>query len=179
MSLQNTNENILHPLQQRLEGQMQWVVQVAQNLSAQELHKKAPDGGWSIAACLWHLNSYYAYYLPLLKSSMRTDVKKFSSGWLGKYFTKVMEPNTHGKKYNAFKDHIPPSNLDGHLVVHEFLQYHEEMMALMEQAKKSDLNTRIPISITKLVKLKLGDVIGFISAHNERHLLQAKRNLSR
>ncbi len=178
MSHQNTNITILNPLQQRLEKQMKWVVEVAQNLSEQELLKKSINGGWSIAECLWHLNSYYAYYLPQLKNRLNTSVKTFSSGWLGSYFTQLMEPSMEGKKFKAFKDHIPPSNLSGHLVVHEFLHYHEEMLSILEQAKQSDLNTRIPISISRLVKLKLGDVLSFICAHNERHLQQAKRNLN-
>jgi hypothetical protein len=45
-------------------------------------------------------------------------------------------------------------------------------------AKNTDLNKiKIPISLTNLIKLKLGDVFQFIITHNERHLAQALGNL--
>jgi hypothetical protein len=50
---------------------------------------------------------------------------------------------------------------------------------MLEQSKKINLNkARVPISIAKFIKLKLGDVFGFLIAHNQRHILQAERALA-
>lgn len=179
MNLQTTNAIHLAPLQHELEQQLQWVIKVVQNLPEETLHKPSETGGWSIAACLWHLNSYYDYYLPRLahQFAQPTSFKPFTHGWLGNYFTRMMEPGTHGKKYKAFRDHMPPTLLKGHDAVYEFIQHHECFMQLMQQAYTTNLNSRIPISISRLVQLKIGDVMRFIIAHNKRHLQQAQRNL--
>ena len=53
------------------------------------------------------------------------------------------------------------------------------MLTYLKRAHQTDLNKiKIPVSILKWIKLNLGDVLQFLVAHNERHLLQAKRNLA-
>jgi hypothetical protein len=45
-------------------------------------------------------------------------------------------------------------------------------------AKNTAMNKiKISISLTNLIKLKLGDVFQFIIVHNERRLAEALRNL--
>jgi uncharacterized damage-inducible protein DinB len=180
MNPQHSNNTFLVPLQQQMEQQLQWVTKVVQNLPENTLHKPSATGGWSIAACLWHLNSYYAYYLPILEQKLQqTQVSKpFTYGWLGAYFTRIMEPGKQLKKYAAFKTHVPPPQLNGYATVYEFIQYHERFMQLLQQAQYANLNARIPISISKLIRLKAGDVFGFIIAHNKRHIQQAQRNVA-
>ena len=52
----------------------------------------------------------------------------------------------------------------------------EKLLILLEEAKQVNLNSiRIPISIAKFIKLKLGDVFMFLIAHNIRHVKQAER----
>jgi hypothetical protein len=89
-----------------------------------------------------------------------------------------MKPGPQMKKFNAFKNHMPPVELDANKVVAEFIRQQEQLLSYLQQARKTDMNRiRIPISILNWVKLKLGDVFQFIIAHDERHLQQAKRNL--
>ncbi|MCU0369592.1 MAG: DinB family protein, partial [Cyclobacteriaceae bacterium] len=145
------------------------------------LLKPSASGGWSIAQCLWHLNSYGEYYFPEIRKGLTKNYPfnpEFKSSWLGNYFTNTMKPGLKMKKYKAFKDHTPAPALDAHEVVAKFIQQQEELLDLLKLARHTDLNkVRIPISISRWLKLKLGDVFQFIIAHNERHLQQAKRNL--
>ncbi len=177
-------EQLLNVLESRVEQHIQEAVSVFQNLNAQELLKAAPDGGWSIAQCLWHLNSYSEYYLPEIKKALgnyRTNSigTDFKSGWLGNYFTNMMEPKPGFMKMKAFKNHVPPIDLDAHAVVAAFIQHQEELLPLLQTARQADLNKiRIPISISKWIQLKLGDVFQFLIAHDARHLAQAKKHLS-
>jgi hypothetical protein len=79
----------------------------------------------------------------------------------------------------TFKAYTPPPSLDAYAVVAEFIQQQETLLSYLRQAHDSDLNKiRIPVSIAKFIRLKLGDVFQFIIMHNERHLLQAKNNLN-
>jgi uncharacterized damage-inducible protein DinB len=157
-------------------------VKIFQNLTPEELLKPAMNGGWSIAQCLWHLNSYGDYYLPKIESGLAKNYPanpEFKSTWLGSYFTRMMKPGAQMKKFKAFKNHVPPSELDADQVVAEFIQQQEKMLMYLKQARLTDMNkVRIPISILNWVKLKLGDVFQFIIVHDERHLQQAKRNFS-
>lgn len=174
-------EQLLETLEDQVEAHLSDAVKIFQNLSAEELLKPATHGGWSIAQCLWHLNSYGNYYLPKIKSGLAKNYQHnsaFKSTWLGSYFTRIMKPGAQMKKYKAFKNHIPPVDMDAHQVVAEFIQQQEQLLSYLKLAKRADMNRiRIPVSILSWLKLKLGDVFQFIIAHDERHLQQAKRNL--
>jgi uncharacterized damage-inducible protein DinB len=172
---------LLESLEDQVEQHLRDAIKIFQNLSEEELLRPADNGGWSIAQCLWHLNSYGDYYLPQIESGLTKRYPangEFKSTWLGSYFTNMMKPGPKMKKFSAFKNHVPPAALHAHAVVAEFIQQQEKLLALLKTAKKTDLNrVRIPISIMKWIKLKLGDVFQFVIAHDERHLQQAKRNL--
>jgi len=63
-------------------------------------------------------------------------------------------------------------------MIEEFLTQEYLLLQLLDQAESVDLNQlRIPISLTKLIRLKLGDVFGFLVAHHERHFLQIRNTL--
>ncbi|WP_428659514.1 DinB family protein [Runella sp.] len=174
---------LLDTLENRVEGHLQQAIRQFQNMPESDLLQPAVNGGWSIAQCLEHLNSYGHYYLPkiqegLAKKAHLAPKETFKSSWLGNYFIQMMEPETGKKKYKAFKGHIPDSKLDAYAVVAEFIQQQETLLNYLQQARSTDMNAvRIPISIARFITLKLGDVFQFIIAHNERHIQQAMRNV--
>jgi hypothetical protein len=174
---------LIESLENEVEKHLQLVIHTFQNLNEAALLQIPENGGWSIAQCFEHLNSYGRYYLPQIKNALakypeNSPGSTFKSTWLGGYFTKMMLP-TNTNKYKAFKDHIPAINLDAHAVLAEFIEQQETLLSYLKQSRKADLDKiRIPISISKWIRLKLGDVFQFIIAHEERHLLQAKRVLS-
>lgn len=177
------SEQLINDLEGRVEKHLQLVVKKYQNLDKDVLLQPSPDGGWSIAQCLDHLNGYGDFYLPEIKKGINKNFpmkEHFKSSWLGSYFTKMMDPETGKKKIKAFKNHMPIRELDAHAVVAEFIQQQEELLNLLSRARRSDLNKiKIPLSISKWVKLKLGDVFQFFIAHNERHIQQANRVLEK
>ncbi len=143
---------------------------------------------WSANECLQHLNSYGRFYLPAIESVLSRSEKResstqFSPGWLGNYFTKLMMPSKDGnvsKKMNSPKDHAPKTIIESRLVISEFIDQQEKLLALLNTAKKFDLNAvKVGISIAPIIKLKLGDVFRFMIAHQVRHILQAERALAK
>lgn len=174
---------LLDRLESRVEQHLLLAIGSFQNLDSAILLKAASNGGWSIAQCLEHLNSYGRYYLPQIHSKLHKAKKTengvlFKSSWLGRYFIQMMEPTTRGRKYKAFKDHIPVTDLDAHKTVAEFIQQQEQLLVYLRMAHNYSLqDIMIPISITKLIRLPLGDVFQFIIAHDERHLQQALRSI--
>lgn len=170
---------LIDTLEQQVDAHLQQAIKVYQNLDADTLSKPSATGGWSIAQCLEHLNSYGNYYLPQIEKTLhnkQSHSTTFTSGWLGDYFTKSMDP-TAGKKMKALKGHIPTAQLNSYAVVAEFIQQQEQLLTYLRQARQADLDIRIPITISKLIRLKLGDVFQFLIMHDQRHIQQANRNL--
>jgi hypothetical protein len=157
-------------------------IKVYHHLTNEDLNKHGPDGGWSIAQCLEHLNAYGDYYIPKMAKGMEDfngeSSSTFTSTWLGNYFTKMLDPATGKRKMKAFKAYVPPSDLNGHAVVAKFIQQQETLISLLRNAKRKNLDKiKIPLSISRWIKLKLGDTFRFIIAHDERHVQQARRLL--
>ncbi|GGM91312.1 hypothetical protein GCM10010967_25430 [Dyadobacter beijingensis] len=175
-------KELLQSLEDQVEAHIADAIALFQNRDDAFLNRSSATGGWSIAQCLDHLNSYGHYYLPRMRKQLATAqlVQKqgFTSTWLGDYFTKMMDPETGKRKFKAFKGHIPPSELDSAAVVREFIRQQEELLYLLRAGLDRDLDAvRIPVSILPLIRMKIGDVLRFIIAHDERHMQQAKRNL--
>lgn len=171
---------LLITLESTVERHLQDVLRDFQNLPASVLLRPASNGGWSIAQCLEHLNRYGRYYLPQIQKGLTahagTSSDTFTSTWLGSYFTNMMQP---GKgKMKAFKAYAPPPTLDAHAIVAEFVQQQETLLGCLRSAYTTDLNKiKVPVSIAKFIRLRLGDVFQFVIMHNERHYRQARKNL--
>jgi uncharacterized damage-inducible protein DinB len=97
---------------------------------------------------------------------------------LGNYFTRMMLPqNVMGatNKMKAPKGYRPELVQDATKVLEEFLAHQNKLLQLLELSRQQDLNSiRIPVSITKMIKLKLGDTFRFLIAHEQRHMVQAR-----
>lgn len=148
---------------------------------ASVLQRPAKDGGWSIVQCLEHLNTYSAYYLPHITKAVQFGVSSegadYRSSWLGNYFTQMMKGDSSKKKYKAIRRHQPAARLNADDVLGRFVADQNRFLQLIGLAKAADLDKgRIPVSIFPLLKLNLGDVLQFMDAHQQRHLMQARRN---
>lgn len=148
-----------------------------------ELNKRLTNESWSVLECLEHLNWYGNFYLPEIKNRIETSSTKttaeFKSGWLGNYFAQSMLPKDNLNKMKAFKSMNPIHSSLSKNTVTVFIDQQKQLLDLLDSAKEIDLNkVKTSISITKLIKLKLGDTFRFLIYHNKRHLVQAKKVLA-
>ena len=140
---------------------------------------------WSIVQVLEHMNAYCRFYLPQIEKELSVLSQKsspvFTPGFLGNMFTNSMRPKNVFEiknKMKTSKKYTFPNSLNVETVLQEFLDHQDRLLQLMELAKTRDLNAiRLPITITSLVKLKLGDVFRFLVAHEQRHMIQARNTL--
>ena len=173
---------LIDRLEAELDRQINIIVREFQNLSDEELNRVGENEGWSIAQNLEHLNLYFDYYNPAIRDALNSSkqdlsAEQFKSGWLGNYFTQSMDYRTQ-KKVKAFKDYIPSAKLNSAKVVQTFIQNEEELLQLIRRAKSYNLTKiRVAISLTKWIKMRLGDVFQFVIMHNERHVVQAQNRL--
>jgi len=188
MKKYNTQE-LLETLEQQTESLLNLAVQQWQMMNPSIIKQQPTPGAWSAMQCLGHLNAYGKYYLPAIEKAI--DIARikskpvnttFTPGWLGNYFTKLMLPSQNNgsiKKMKAPKDYTISNEGNSDEVLAEFIAQQEKLLVLLHQSRRIDLNkTRIPVSIAKFIKLKLGDVFMFLIAHNIRHIQQAERAIA-
>ena len=130
--------------------------------------------------CIEHLNKYGDYYLPeienlLLQAPTINTSPVFKSGVLGNYFVKVVQPDS-GKKMKALASMDPTLSDLSITTLDKFLKQLNKLEHLLEQSKRADL-TKLKTSVTlsRFLKMRLGDTFRFLVAHNQRHILQAER----
>ncbi len=152
----------------------------------------APDSKkWSIAQVLAHLNVYGEYYLPVMQKAARechvhielTDITTYQPFWLGKIFAqsmKKMNGNSPKFRMNTFKKYDPAFfTFDETKVLDVFVSQQRQLLEIFLQAESIDLSVpRIHISLSKYIKINLGDALQFVIYHNERHLKQVLKILN-
>jgi hypothetical protein len=142
-------------------------------------------GKWSAVQVLEHLNAYNRHYLPLIEKELSVvsyDTNSwFSSGYWGEKFTKMMKPSNVYEVKNKMKTSKKmsfPNSLNVDTVLKEFLAGQDKLLQLLQMAKGKDLaKIHIPLTITKLIKFKLGDTFRFLIAHEQRHIIQARNTI--
>lgn len=156
------------------------IIQQVESLKKDDLEIlkwKVSPASWSILECLEHLNLYGNFYLPeienaISKANAECEVE-FKSGLLGGYFAKSMLPKEKVNKMKTFKDKNP---LDAKLnkdVIDKFIGQQNKLSELLKQSRDVSLNkTKIKTSISKFIKINLGDAFQFYVNHILRHLKQ-------
>lgn len=177
---------LLDNLTHRTETFLQKALSEWQMMPPELLSTKPSPGQWSAAQCLEHLNIYGRHYLPAIEKAIQgakmngsRPAAQFSPGWLGDYFTGLMQAQPDGSlkiRMKAPKNAVPAPDPDPRAMLAEFIDQQETLLRLLRDAAAVNLNrVRIPISIAPWIRLKLGDTFLFFTAHIGRHLLQAER----
>ncbi|MEO0726553.1 MAG: DinB family protein [Bacteroidota bacterium] len=154
--------------------------------SLDALQADPQQGKWTAAQHLFHLNFYASFYTEAMEASLDQAKSKpketFRSGWLGNYFTQIIGPaevdmplKTKMKSPDNAK---PPagSELDVYAQLEAYLGFQHRLLYLLQRAQQVDLGGhRVSISISRFIRLKLGDTFRFVVAHQERHLQHLER----
>lgn len=152
-------------------------------LSEERLNKQPDGDSWSALACIEHLNRYGDFYIPEIKirleKSHTKPSKTFRPGMLGNYFAKSMLPKEKLTPMKTFPSMNPLHSLLDKRVLERFIQQQMEILALLEKARTADLTKiKTSISISKWIKLRLGDTLRVVIYHNLRHIIQAKKAIT-
>lgn len=152
------------------------------SMYSDELNYRFGQGSWNILECIEHLNLYGDYYIPAIKMAIQGSNSfadpYFKSGLIGNYFAQLMLPRDKVNKMKTFSDKNPLDAVLDKTTLEHFVLQQEQMLSLLDISRKVDLNSiKIPVSFTKLVRLKLGDTFRFVIYHNERHIVQANKIL--
>lgn len=148
----------------------------------EELNHRPASRSWSALECFEHLNRYGDFYLPqierAIESSGRSPEETFKSGLLGDYFAKMMLPREKLNKMKTFRDKDPFGSKLDKTTIEKFIRQQEQLLDLLSRASQVSLSrTKTAISISKILKLRLGDTFRVVIYHNQRHLMQAQKAL--
>ena len=176
-------ESLILDLIERTRQNINQVEQLSQ-LTEKELNKKKNQVTWSILECIEHLNLYGEFYIPEIEQKIeqsKTDPDQlFKSGVLGNYFAKSMLPSKKMRKIKTFKDKNPNGRKLNKRTLKRFLEQQKQILELLNKSRKVNLNkTKTAISISKLLKLKLGNTFRVLIYHNQRHIEQARKQLNK
>jgi hypothetical protein len=158
-------------------------VAALQQLSDSELSYKPGHDAWSVLECLEHLNLYSAFYLPEIEKTLKnhpayTGEGIFKSGLIGNFLVNIIIPKENGKKIKTFAAMNPAGKKPDREAIDQFLRYQQQLLGLITQSQNADLNKgALPVTFSKLIKMKLGDALRFMTYHNQRHVQQALRNI--
>lgn len=152
--------------------------------SEQQLNWKPNSNTWSCLEIFAHLNAYSNFYHPAFRKKIsitrfRNPSTVFTSSPLGRSAWQTMklgkEKNVK-RRFNSPKDYNPSVHpeLVKETTLTDFVNQQKELLNILEASVAVNLRkVKVPISISKLVRLRLGDALLFAAYHNERHMQQA------
>ncbi|HLZ87281.1 MAG TPA: DinB family protein [Puia sp.] len=152
-------------------------------LTDEQLLLRPGPGRWCIAEVYRHLNLSMDQYIRSILSQITlapdhpSDV--YRSGWLGDRLYGRIMPRADGSvlKLKAVPAHSPGEGvLEGREELEAFQRHCDALDDILRHVGTKDLRRiRIPFFMNGLIRLRLGDLLRFLVAHGERHLLQAQR----
>lgn len=178
-----TTNELIETLTSITNKNMEDVKSRVSGLNDVQLQWRPSDSSWNILEVLAHLNEYARYYhhtfLKKIENTRFRNTKEgFVSSPLGRSAWKSMKlgnARNIKRKFKAPKGTNPFNDkklLEGDQV-NDFVKFQNELLTIIENASHVNLRkVKIPISISKIIRLRLGDALLFVVYHNERHVQQ-------
>jgi hypothetical protein len=152
-------------------------------LSVVQLKWKKDHLSWSILDVFAHLNEYAGYYHEVIsrrmeKTRFREPRETFIPSPLGRSAWSSMKlgnARNVKRKLRSPRAYNPLLNPDLKTddAIQTFLQHQSNLLNILKNAAKVNLRkVRIPISVSKIIRLRLGDALMYLIYHNERHVQQ-------
>lgn len=175
------SKNLLQDLLERTQ-EIKHKAEGFKTLPLETLNWKSSPDSWSILECLEHLNRYGDYYIPEIEkritASQYRPAEIFKSGWLGNYFANAMLPKEKLNKMKTFSSMNPKGSSLDKAVITKFFAQQQDLIIVLKLASQADLTkTKTGISISKWIKLRVGDTLRVVIYHNQRHMAQAEKVL--
>jgi len=155
-------------------------------LTTQQLNWKPSPDEWSVAQCLDHLISSNEGFIPIVKKVKQGEHKPSFKERVpvlprlfGSLVLNAVKPETK-RKLKASKPFQPSSSEIGGHIVSQFQAQQKQIAEHMKSTEALDLGKIIITSpVASFVTYSLFDGYRIIVAHDQRHVAQAKRVMSR
>lgn len=177
--MKSSQEHLIDDLIKRIENSIAEIEKFSKN-SEEFLKLRVAADSWSVLECMEHLNRYNDFYLPevqrVLAKARPGAPEKFSPGWLGDYFANSMLPKEKLNKMKTFASMNPIGSVLQISTLNKYLEDLKKWTEILENCREYNLSKlKTHISISKIIKLRLGDTLRVVIYHQDRHLAQMKR----
>jgi hypothetical protein len=154
-------------------------------MSDDDFNRRPAGGAWSIAQCIEHLNAAARVYLPMMDEGIADAIRRgqygegpFRYGLLGRLMARSQEPPPR-IRFKSPRAFAPPPYRGRQETMAAFRAYQVQYIDRLRQANGLDLvraRVRSPAAYA-WVRIPLGSAFALTTAHERRHLWQAKRVL--
>ena len=152
-------------------------------ITDEQLVYRPGAGKWSIVEIYGHLNLSLDHYIRSILSriSLAPDSPSdvYRSGWLGDGVYEKIMPRPDGSVFRlkALKSLcLDAAGVDAREELYRFQRHCDALDDILRHVATKDLRRiSVPFVRPGLVCLRLGDMLRYLVAHGERHLLQAQR----
>lgn len=155
--------------------------------SEAEMGRRPSSKRWSAFECVEHVNIALRHYIKHIDKGISKSIAKgqapkedYRPGFLGERFARFLAPRegivrNRVKTLPAFRP-VVSSNAKGQESLDDFRRMMDHLGDLAARSAMVDLDkTRVASPAGALLRFKLGDAFYIVLAHNERHLLQARK----
>jgi len=155
---------------------------LAEEFSAAELSQPPSPGAWSAADNLMHLAIASQALVPRMSRTLGklADAGKRSdratrADWFGRFYAWWLEPPVR-MRVKAPRPFVPPPSTVAEDALTTFLAEQERVLELVQQSSGLDLAARkVPSPATRYIRYNVYSAFLIVSAHERRHLWQARR----
>ncbi len=150
-------------------------------LTEKQLEWSPGQGAWGVKSCFEHLNETNRKMIAALETSIQSGRQAnqlndgpYTYGFFARWFYRTLEPPVK-RRFPAPAAFVPQGNKSWTQVREEWESSHERLAKLLREANGLDLariKTQSPAS--SLIRYSLGMAFWIQSAHDRRHLWQAR-----
>jgi DinB superfamily len=180
-----TNIKVLNPEIERLLYQVKVIEEEAtglfQGLSDAQFNWQPKPGSWSIAQCFDHLNvtgkAFAATLEPACakaRAAGQLSEGPYVYGFFGRFFLRLTIPPVK-RRFPAPAVFRPAANKNRETVMSEWAANHAKLKQIIEGASGIDLQrVKVASPASSLFKINLGMFLWILTAHEKRHMWQAR-----
>lgn len=181
----SSNSTELEKLKEEFQQMKKESAELFSKITDKAFNKRPDNGGWSAAECIDHLiatgSDYCDQYEKALREVIARDKKltgELKYSWFGQRFISFVEPPVRFKAKSP-KKWRPDSDINLNKAAAAYLQLQDRYIDLIAATEGWDISkVKLPSPATKLIKFSGLEMLGINSAHQRRHILQAKKVLN-
>ncbi len=184
-----TSTDLLEEVRTITQNNLEVLKKKFMHLSNEQKNWKPSEHAWNVQEIFAHLNHYATFYheafLNRINKTRFTEPKElYQSSPLGRSAWKSMKlgnARNVKRKFKAARNYNP--TIETSLLHDNDIQMFENgqknLLEIIDKANTVNIRkVKVPISMSKIIKLRLGDALLFVVYHNERHMQQALNVLS-
>lgn len=184
-----TSSELLEEVRKITQSNLDLMKKKFSHLSTEQKTWSPAENAWNIQEIFAHLNEYARFYHEnflkrISKTRFTTPKENFISSPLGRSAWSSMKlgnAKNVKRKFKAARNYNP--RIETQLVdgndIERFRSGQEELLEIVEKARTVNIRkVKVPLSMSKIIKLRLGDALLFVTYHNERHMQQALNVIS-